>query len=84
MDDQTSIPQDDANQIEKKVLEAIDRAFSRYNKFLKSKEKLKLEFVIDKLDKAYYRMWRSDSNIAFRRLVVLKQRHAGIKKGERY
>lgn len=84
MDDQTSIPQDDANQIQKKVLDALDAVLIRYNTILKNKEKLKIEYVIDKMDQAYYKMWRSDSNITFRRLILLKHRQDGVKKGGRY
>lgn len=84
MDDQTSIPQDDANQIQKKVLAALDDVLVRYSSILKTKEKLKIEYVLDKMDLAYYKMWRSDANVAFRRLVVLKHRHRDIKNGGRY
>lgn len=84
MDDQTSIPQDDANQIQKKVLDAVDAVLVRYNNILKSKESLKIEYVLNKMELAYYRMWRSDANAVFRRIIVLKHRRDSMKKGGRH
>lgn len=76
-----TIPQDDENRSQKDVKAAILARIEQHNNFLICKEKLKMVYVFQKCNHYYYALWRSESNMDFRRMGALRQRLQIIEKG---